>query len=86
MLGGADNPDFGGGLGQRPDPTNFRGIATPTAGYTGVPEGGLQEVCRARRDYLQPRYRDGCRALLAMRASTGYGQQESEQDDCHRLW
>ena len=37
------NPDFGGGLGQRPDPTNFRGIATPTAGYTGVPEGGLQE-------------------------------------------
>lgn len=43
VLGGADNPDFGGGLGQRPDPTNFRGIATPTAGYTGVPEGGLQE-------------------------------------------
>lgn len=43
VLGGADNPDFGGGLGQRPDPTNFRGIATPTAGYTGVPEGGIQE-------------------------------------------
>lgn len=43
VLGGADNPDFGGGLGQRPDPTNFRGIATPTAGYTGVPEGGMQE-------------------------------------------
>ncbi|MCY4614329.1 MAG: hypothetical protein OXB94_12030 [Nitrospira sp.] len=43
VLGGADNPDFGGGLGQRPDPTNFRGISTPTAGYTGVPEGGLQE-------------------------------------------
>jgi len=43
LLGGANNPDFGGGLGQRPDPTNFRGISTPTAGYTGVPEGGIQE-------------------------------------------
>ena len=41
-LGGEDNPDFGGGLGQRPDMTNYRGIATPTAGYTGVPEGGIQ--------------------------------------------
>ncbi|UCE63615.1 MAG: hypothetical protein JSU59_00155 [Nitrospirota bacterium] len=43
LLGGEDNPDFGGGLGQRPDMTNYRGIATPTAGYTGVPEGGIQE-------------------------------------------
>ena len=43
VLGGEDNPDFGGGLGQRPDPTNYRGISTPTAGYTGVPEGGMQE-------------------------------------------
>ncbi len=43
VLGGANNEDFGGGLGQRPDPTNYRGIATPTAGYTGVPEGGIQE-------------------------------------------
>lgn len=43
LLGGADNPGFGGGLGQRPDPTRYRGIVTPTAGYTGVPEGGLQE-------------------------------------------
>jgi len=43
LLGGANNPNFGGGLGQRPDPTNYRGIATPTAGYTGVPEGGIQE-------------------------------------------
>jgi hypothetical protein len=43
LLGGEDNPNFGGGLGQRPDMTNFRGIATPTAGYTGVPEGGIQE-------------------------------------------
>ena len=42
LLGGEDNPDFGGGLGQRPDMTNYRGIATPTAGYTGVPEGGIQ--------------------------------------------
>ncbi len=43
LLGGEDNPDFGGGLGQKPDPTNFRGISTPTAGYTGVPAGGIQE-------------------------------------------
>lgn len=43
VLGGEDNPDFGGGLGQRPDPTNYRGISTATAGYTGVPEGGIQE-------------------------------------------
>lgn len=43
VLGGADNPNFAGGLGQSPDPTNYRGIATPTAGYTGVPEGGMQE-------------------------------------------
>ena len=43
LLGGEDNPDFGGGLGQRPDMTNYRGIATPTAGYTGVPEGGIQQ-------------------------------------------
>jgi hypothetical protein len=43
LLGGANNPDFGGGLGQRPDPTNYRGISTRTAGYTGVPEGGIQE-------------------------------------------
>lgn len=43
LLGGEDNPDFGGGFGQRPDMTNFRGISTPTAGYTGVPEGGIQQ-------------------------------------------
>lgn len=43
LLGGEDNPDFGGGLGQRPDPRNYRGISTETAGYTGVPEGGIQE-------------------------------------------
>ena len=43
LLGGEDNPDFGGGFGQRPDPTNYRGIAAPTAGMTGVPVGGLQQ-------------------------------------------
>ncbi|NKB81606.1 MAG: hypothetical protein GKS05_06930 [Nitrospirales bacterium] len=43
LLGGEDNPDFGGGLGQRPDPTNYRGISTPTAGYTGAPVGGIME-------------------------------------------
>jgi len=43
VLGGANNPDFGGGLGQRPDPTNARGLPATTAGYTGVPEGGIQE-------------------------------------------
>jgi hypothetical protein len=42
LLGGADNPDFGGGFGQKPDPYGERGINTKTAGYTGVPEGGLQ--------------------------------------------
>lgn len=43
VLGGADNPDFAGGFGQGTDMTNFRGIAAPVAGYTGVPEGGIQE-------------------------------------------
>jgi len=43
LLGGLDNTDFGGGLGQKPNPTKFRGIHTPTAGYSGVPDGGLQE-------------------------------------------
>ena len=43
LLGGLDNTDFGGGLGQKPNPMKFRGIHTPTAGYSGVPDGGLQE-------------------------------------------
>ncbi|MEJ2229894.1 MAG: hypothetical protein P8X46_01765 [Nitrospirales bacterium] len=43
VLGGADNTDFGGGLGQRPNPYKFRGIDTKTAGYTGVPLGGKQD-------------------------------------------
>ncbi len=42
LLGGSDNQDFGGGLGQRPYPYKYRGINTRTAGYTGVPEGGVQ--------------------------------------------
>ena len=42
LLGGADNEDFGGGLGQRPNPYKYRGINTRTAGYTGVPEGSVQ--------------------------------------------
>lgn len=43
LLGGADNPNFGGGFGQSPDPTRFRGIVTATAGGTGVPVGGIQQ-------------------------------------------
>ncbi len=43
VLAGEDNPNFGGGFGQRPDPTNRRGISATEAGYTGVPEGGIQE-------------------------------------------
>ena len=43
VRGGADNDDFGGGLGQRPNPYKYRGINTRTAGYTGVPEGGIQQ-------------------------------------------
>jgi len=43
MLGGEDNPNFAGGFGQGTDMTHFRGIATPTAGNTGVPIGGIQQ-------------------------------------------
>ena len=43
VRGGADNNDFGGGFGQRPNPYTNRGIHTRTAGYTGVPEGGIQQ-------------------------------------------
>ncbi len=42
VRGGADNEDFGGGLGQRPNPYKYRGINTRTAGYTGVPVGSVQ--------------------------------------------
>ena len=42
VLGGANNEDFGGGLGQRPNPYKHRGIHTRTAGYTGVPIGSVQ--------------------------------------------
>jgi len=43
LLAGEDNPNFAGGFGQGTDMTNFRGIATPTAGMTGVPVGGIQQ-------------------------------------------
>jgi hypothetical protein len=42
LLGGANNPDFGGGFGQKPDPYGSRGLTIRTAGYTGVPEGSVQ--------------------------------------------
>jgi hypothetical protein len=42
LLGGADNPGFGGGFGQKPDPYADRGLNIRTAGYTGVPEGAVQ--------------------------------------------
>jgi hypothetical protein len=42
LLGGADNPGFGGGFGQKPDPYGARGLSIRTAGYTGVPEGAVQ--------------------------------------------
>ena len=42
LLGGADNTDFGGGLGQRPNPYKDGGITLKNAGYTGVPEGSVQ--------------------------------------------
>jgi len=42
VRGGSDNEDFGGGLGQRPNPYKYRGINTKTAGYTGVPVGSVQ--------------------------------------------
>jgi len=42
LLGGEDNPDFGGGLGQRPDQLNTAGLPATGGSYTGVPEGGIQ--------------------------------------------
>ena len=42
LLGGANNPDFGGGFGQKPDPYTARGLDIKTAGYTGMPLGGKQ--------------------------------------------
>lgn len=42
LLGGADNTDFGGGFGQRPDMTNYRGLPIPTAGHTGAILGSVQ--------------------------------------------
>lgn len=42
LLGGANNPNFGGGLGQRPNPKDSRGLSTTSASYTGVPAGSVQ--------------------------------------------
>ncbi len=42
LLGGSNNPGFGGGFGQKPDPYGSRGLNIKTAGYTGVPEGSVQ--------------------------------------------
>ncbi len=42
LLGGADNVDFGGGFGQRPDPANYRGLSIQHGGNTGAPAGGSQ--------------------------------------------
>ncbi|MEX0829513.1 MAG: hypothetical protein WD032_04665 [Nitrospirales bacterium] len=42
LLGGANNPEFGGGFGQKPDPAGARGLRIKTAGYTGVPVGSVQ--------------------------------------------
>ncbi|MCA9470781.1 MAG: hypothetical protein MRJ96_01980 [Nitrospirales bacterium] len=42
LLGGQDNPNFGGGLGQRPDPVNSAALPATGGSYTGVPEGGIQ--------------------------------------------
>ncbi len=42
LLGGADNVDFGGGFGQRPDPSNYRGLSINHGGNTGAPAGGSQ--------------------------------------------
>jgi hypothetical protein len=43
LLGGADNTDFGGGLGQRPNPYKHRGLEIRHGGATGVPTGGMQQ-------------------------------------------
>ncbi len=42
VLGGADNVGFGGGFGQRPDPSNENGFGIENGGNTGAPVGGLQ--------------------------------------------
>ncbi|MDR4460618.1 MAG: hypothetical protein MRJ67_08890 [Nitrospirales bacterium] len=42
LLGGADNPDFGGGFGQKPDPYGQRGLTVKSGSYTGIPDGSVQ--------------------------------------------
>ncbi|MDT7044261.1 hypothetical protein [Candidatus Nitronereus thalassa] len=43
VLGGLNNTGFGGGLGQRPDPSTASVLPIGSGSYTGVPEGGIQE-------------------------------------------
>ena len=70
LLGGADNEDFGGGLGQRPNPYKHRGIHTRTAGYTGVPIGSVQPGDVTSGITSTIGVDDWCCSLLAMCAST----------------
>ena len=42
LLGGANNPGFAGGLGQRPDPKNAVAIASNDASTSSIPIGGIQ--------------------------------------------
>jgi len=42
LLGGANNPGFGGGFGQRPDQAHYRGLTIQHGGNTGVPVGSVQ--------------------------------------------
>ena len=42
LLGGADNPDFGGGFGQKPDPYGARGLTVKSGSYTGIPDSSVQ--------------------------------------------
>jgi len=42
LLGGADNTDFGGGFGQRPNPYKDRGLSIKHAGNTGAIIGSVQ--------------------------------------------
>lgn len=43
LLGGADNTDFGGGYGQRPNPYKDRGLSIRHAGNTGAIVGSVQK-------------------------------------------
>ena len=66
LLGGADNTDFGGGLGQRPNPYKDRGLEIRTAGYTGSPEGTVQPGYVTTGITSPVGATTGARSLLAM--------------------